>query len=222
MRIPFMSMFVTSPFEGLQEHAEIVKDCAWVFQQAVECHVSNKCSRFEDLRQEIIQMERKADAVKRRIRGHLPKGTLMPVDKFQLFRFLREQDSVLDAVEDALDWLSYRPESAIPQELQKDFALFVDMVVDPIDELSNMVAEARKYFGNYAESQRVAVKEIITKLRHQEREADRVEDTIKKKVFNMDTDPVTVFHIVRLAETFGAIADHAENAGDMMRAMVAR
>ena len=39
---------------------------------------------------------------------------------------------------------------------------------------------------------------------------------------NMDVDPVTVFHIVRLAETIGSIADHAENAGDMMRAMVAK
>jgi len=222
MRIPFLSMFVTSPFEGLQEHAEIVKDCAWVFQQAVECHVSNKCGRFDDLRQEIIQMERNADAVKRRIRGHLPKGTLMPVDKFQLFRFLREQDSVLDAVEDALDWLSYREESAIPQELQKDFSMFVDAVVDPIDEMSKMVSEARKYFRNYDDKQRVIIKEIIRTLRLQEREADRVEDTIKKKVFNMDVDPVTVFHIVRLAETIGGIADHAENAGDMMRAMVAQ
>ncbi|MGD8701566.1 MAG: TIGR00153 family protein [Desulfosarcina sp.] len=222
MRIPFLSMFVSSPFEGLQEHAEIVKDCAWVFQQAVECHVSSKCHRFDELRQDIIQMERKADAVKRRIRGHIPKGTLMPVDKFQLFRFLREQDSVLDAVEDALDWLSFRPESAIPQELQKDFAMFVDVVVDPIDEMTKMVAEGRKYFQNYSESQRVIIKDIIRTLRHQEREADRVEDTIKKKVFSMEVDPVTVFYIVRLAETIGGIADHAENAGDMMRAMVAK
>ena len=56
MRIPFLSMFMTSPFEGLQEHAKIVKDCAWVFQQAFECHVSDRCGRFEELRQEIIQM----------------------------------------------------------------------------------------------------------------------------------------------------------------------
>jgi hypothetical protein len=146
----------------------------------------------------------------------------MPVDKFQLFRFLREQDSVLDAVEDALDWLSFRPESAIPQELQKDFAMFVDVVVDPIDEMTKMVAEGRKYFQNYSESQRVIIKDIIRTLRHQEREADRVEDTIKKKVFSMEVDPVTVFYIVRLAETIGGIADHAENAGDMMRAMVAK
>jgi uncharacterized protein len=38
----------------------------------------------------------------------------------------------------------------------------------------------------------------------------------------MDVDPVTIFHIVRLAEIIGSIADHAENAGDMMRAMVAK
>ena len=222
MRIPFLSMFMTSPFDGLQEHAEKVKDCAWTFQQAVECHVADRCRRFEELRQEIIQMESEADAIKRRIRGHIPKGTMMPVDKFQLFRYLREQDSVLDAVEDVLDWISYRSEPGIPKELQKDFLLFVDAVVDPIDELSLMVAEARKYFHNYAEPQRVKVKDIIRELRVQEHKADKLEDAIKEKVFNMQIDPVTVFHMVRLAEYIGSIADHAENAGDMMRAMIAR
>ena len=222
MRIPFLSMFVTSPFEGLLEHAEIVKDCAWVFQEAVECYISQRCTRFEELRTEIIQMERKADAVKRRIRGHLPKGTLMPVDKFQLFRYLREQDSMLDAVEDALDWLSFHPKLKFPHDLKKDFTMFADAVVDPIDEMAKMVDEARKYFNNFSEDQRVRVKEIIRTLRHQERKADSVEYTIKKKVFSMDIDPVTTFHIVRLSEIIGSIADHAENAGDMMRAMIAK
>ena len=222
MRIPFLSMFMTSPFDGLQEHAEKVKECAWVFQHAVECHISNRCKRFEELREEIIQLERQADAIKRRIRGHLPKGTLLPVDKFQLFRYLREQDSVLDAVEDALDWISYRVEPGIPEELHKDFLIFVDSVIDPIDELSQMVLTARKYFESFSEAQRVKVKEIIRQIRRQEHEADKYEDVIKEKALNMKTDPVTVFHMVRLAETIGSIADHAENAGDMMRAMVAR
>ncbi|MCP4686563.1 MAG: DUF47 family protein, partial [Desulfobacterales bacterium] len=150
------------------------------------------------------------------------KGTLMPVDKFQLFRYLREQDSVMDSVEDALDWISYRSDPGIPRELKKDYLLFIDSVVDPIDELDKMVKEARKYFKNYSDDQRLLVKNIIRNLRRQEHEADKHEDNIKKKVFNMDIDPVTVFHMVRLAETIGSIADHAENAGDMMRAMVAK
>jgi uncharacterized protein len=215
-------MFVSSPFEGLQEHAEVIKDCSWAFQEAVECQISYNCSRFDSLRGNIIEMEREADAIKRRIRGHIPKGTLMPIDKFQLFRYLKEQDSVLDSMEETLDWISVRPNAAIPEELHKDIFYLVDTVLDPVEELSSMVAEARKYFKTYKEAQRVIVKDIIRTLRLQEREADQVEHTIKAKVFNMDVDPVTIFHIVRLAEIIGSIADHAENAGDMMRAMVAK
>jgi predicted phosphate transport protein (TIGR00153 family) len=222
MRIPFFSMFMTSPFEGLQEHAEKVKECAWAFQQAIECHLADKCQTFEEFRQEVIQLEREADAIKRRIRGHLPKGTLMPVYNFLLFRYLREQDQVIDSVEDALDWISFRSEPGIPAELEKEFVILADAVIDPIEELSKMVAEARKYFKNFSEEQRVIIKNIIRTLRQQEHEADKAEDMVKQKVLNMNIDAVTVFHMVRLAEIIGSIADHAENAGDMMRAMIAR
>jgi predicted phosphate transport protein (TIGR00153 family) len=222
MRIPFLSLFVTSPFEGLLEHAEKVKECAWAFQQAMECHVSDRCRQFEELRSEVSKLENQADNIKRRIRGHLPIGTMMPVSKFQLFRYLREQDQVLDAVKDALNWISYRSEPGIPPELEKYVFLLVDAVIDPLEELSRMVAGAKLYFETYSEKQRVAVKEIIRRVRAQEHEADKAEAEIKRRVFNMDIDPVTVFHMVRLAETIGSIADHAENAGDMMRAMLAR
>jgi predicted phosphate transport protein (TIGR00153 family) len=222
MRIPFFSMFMTSPFEGLQEHAEKVKECAWAFQQAIECHIADKCQTFEEFRQEVIQLEREADAIKRRIRGHIPKGTLMPVYNFLLFRYLREQDQVIDAVEDALDWISFRSEPGIPAELEKEIVILADAVIDPIEELSKMVAEARKYFKNFSEEQRVIIKNIIRTLRQQEHEADKAEDAVKQKVLNMNIDAVTVFHMVRLAEIIGSIADYAENAGDMMRAMIAR
>ena len=222
MRLPFFSIFITSPFDGLQEHADKVKECGWIFQQAIECHVTDRCKRFEEFRQEVVEMERTADAIKRRIRGHLPKGTLLAVDKFQLFRYLREQDQVMDTVEDALDWISFRSEPGIPEELVKDFLILVDTVMDPIEELSQMVTEARKYFESFSEQQRVAVKDIIRNLRTMEHDTDRLEAALKRKVFQVVKDPVTVFHMVRLAETIGAIADHAENAGDMMRAMVAR
>ncbi len=222
MRIPFISLFMTSPFDGMQEHAEKVKECAWTFQQAIECHISDQCETFEEFRTEVDKLESEADAIKRRIRGHLPKGTLMPVNKFELFRYLREQDSVLDAVEEALDWLSFRSEPGIPSALEKDFFLLVDAVMDPVEEMCRMVLEARKYFRNFSDKQRQLVKDIVHTLRRQEHEADKVEDSIKKKVLNMQIDPVTVFHMIRLAETIGSIADHAENAGDIVRAMIAR
>jgi len=222
MRIPFISLFMTSPFEGLQEHAEKVKECAWAFQQAIECHISDQCENFEEFRLEVDKLESEADSIKRRIRGHLPKGTLMPVDKFQLFRYLREQDKVLDAVEEALDWLSFRSEPGIPEALEKDFFLLVDAVMDPVEEMCRLVLETRKYFRSYSEKQRKIIKDIVHTLRRQEHDADKVEDAIKEKLLNMQIEAITVFHMIRLAETIGSIADHAENAGDMVRAMIAR
>ena len=222
MRIPFISLFMSSPFDGLQEHAEKVKECAWAFQQAIECHIAEQCENFEEFRLEVDKLESEADYIKQRIRGHLPKGTLMPVDKFQLFRYLREQDKVLDAVEEALDWLSFRPEPGIPEALEKDFFLLVEAVMDPVEEMCRLVLETRKYFKNYSEKQRKIVKDIVHTLRRQEHDADKVEDAIKQKLLNMQIEATTVFHMIRFAETIGSIADHAENAGDMVRAMVSR
>jgi predicted phosphate transport protein (TIGR00153 family) len=221
MRIPFLSMFVTSPFEGLREHAEKVKECAMVYQQAMECYISEECNNFEDFRQNIHRIEEEADAIKRRIRGHLPKGTLLQYDKFELFRYLGEQDKVLDAMQDSLDWISIRRELGIPQSLADDIKILVDAVIAAVAELSKMAAEAQKYFKSYANDQRVHVKEMIRGLRRKEHEADKLEDGLKQKVFDSISDPVTVFHLVRMAEIIGSIADHAENAGDMMRAMIA-
>lgn len=222
MRIPLFSLFTRSPFDELQEHAEKVKECAWAFQQAMECYASARCEVFEEHRQQVITLEHAADDIKRRIRGHLPKNVMLPVEKFQLFRYLREQDSVLDSVQESLNWLSFRPDGSIPESLERDFFLLVDAVVEPTEELNRMVGEARLYFKNFSEKQRSKVKAIIGNIRQMEHDADQREHALLRKVFQLESDPVAVLHMVKLAEIIGSIADHAENAGDMMRAMLAR
>jgi predicted phosphate transport protein (TIGR00153 family) len=122
----------------------------------------------------------------------------------------------------ALSWLSYRESPGIPPELKKDFAKLVDSAIDPIDTLNEMLTESRKYFNSFSEKQRVVVKDIISILRQKEHDSDQVEHALKQKIFSVNTDPVTIFHALMLAEKIGDIADHVENAGDMMRAMVAR
>lgn len=221
MRIPILSMFLSSPFDGLREHADKVKEGAAKFQSAVKCYLSNHCEIFERTRIEVSNLENQADAIKRRIRGHLPKGTLMPVDKFQFFRYLREQDKVIDAFEDVLDWLSFRPADTIPEDLKGDILFMIDAVLEPIERLDEMVAEARQYFKTFSEKRRRVMKGHIRELRKKEHQADILEATLKNDIFAID-DAVTIFHLIRLIEIIGSIADHVENAGDMMRAMVAK
>jgi predicted phosphate transport protein (TIGR00153 family) len=222
MHIPFISGLKFSPFEGLFEHAEKVKECSWAFQQAIECHVSAQCAEFDEYRREVSKLESEADVIKRRIRGHIPKDARMPVSKFELFWYLREQDKVLDSVQDTLDWLSYKVFPDANEGLKKQLVLLVESVMEPIEDLSLMVSEAKKYFESYSEKQRKIVKAVINNIRQREHEADQIEDEFKIKLFSLEKDPVGLFHMIRLAEIIGSIADHAENAGDMMRAMIAK
>ena len=222
MRIPLLSMFIRSPFGGLLKHAEKVKECALAFQQAMECHFSKECTAFKELREKVANLETEADDIKRSIRGNLPKGTMLCVEKFQLFRYLKEQDTVPDRVEDALDWIFFKPEPGIPEELADDFLLLIDANIDSVNEMCRMVLEAKKYFETFNETQRNLVKEIIREIRCKEHEADEVEARLKHKIFEIDLDPVSVFHLIRLAEIIGSIPDHAEDASDVMRVMIAK
>ena len=221
MRLLLRSLFHESPFENLQRHADKIRECAQLFREAAICHINEQCKDFDDLTDQVARIESEADAIKRNIRNHLPRGILMPVDKFQFLQYLREQDKVLDEVEEALYWLSFRPKG-IPKEVAIDFQELVQAVIPPIEKLPALVNMATDFFKSRSERQRTKMKSLIHDIRQHEKEADLLEQELKGKIFKEVKEPIGVFHMVRLIEIVGNIADHAQNASDRMRAMIAK
>ncbi len=185
------------------------------------CHIGKECKRFDLLTEQVARLESEADDIKRNIRNHLPRGILMPVDKFQFFQYLREQDKVVDEVEEAMFWLSFRPKG-IPDEMSTDIHHLVEAVVPPIERLSDLVLLATEYFRSKSDEQRTRMKSLIRDIRQHEREADLLERELKFKIFASMKDALVVFHLIRLIEHVGSIADHAQNASDRMLAMIAK
>jgi len=222
MRFSFFSLFYESPFQKLKNHAEKVKECAWMFKRAAECYVQQDCEEFDKLTEDVAKLESQADWLKRNLRNHLPRGLLMPVDKFILLDCLREQDHVLDDVEEALYWLSFKPMGGIPEELVGDFLELIDAVIPAIERLPDMADQAIVYFREKTEENRDRLKSIIRDIHQAEKEADHLEHELKKKAFAVLKDPVDLFHVVRVVEIIGNIGDDAQNASDRMRTMIAR
>jgi predicted phosphate transport protein (TIGR00153 family) len=221
MRATILSLFRPPLFENLLRHAEKVRETAQMFKNAFFCYVDGDCTQFEELHEKVNKLEHEADEIKRNIRGHLPRGIFMPVDKFPFLWYLREEDKVCDAVQDALHWLSFRS-TLIPDEIMGDFLKLVDQAVKVIEELVPLVDEARGYFRSYSEQRRLKVKERINIIRRMEHESDQIERKLMSQVFIYVMDPIASFHLIRLIQIIGEISNHAENAGDMMRAMIAR
>ncbi len=221
MRWLLTSLFFKSPFDNLQKHADKVKECTLLFKKAAELHMNEKFEEFNEVTDQVAKLESEADAIKRNIRNHLPRGILMPVDKFQLFQYIREQDKVMDEIEETLFWLSFKHER-IPKDFMEDFKHLIDLVIKPVNKLPLLVSQSRIYFKTRANEDRNEVKNIVRDIRQWEREADFVERELKSKIFHNIKEALSVFYLIRLVELVGSIADHAENASDMMRAMIAK
>jgi len=222
MRFSLSKLFRESPFDKLMEHANVVQSGAEIFGRAIHCYLASECEDFEQLHIQVTTLESDADRIKQNIRAHLPKGIFLPMDKFQFLWYLREQDKVMDAMQDALHWLSYRT-TVVPEAMVDDLNLMVEKAIKIVDQVPVLVNGAINYFRNYSQKDRETVKQIIHALRQQEAESDRIERKLKSDIFSMTVlDPSATYHLIRLVEFIGEISDHTENAGDMMRAMVAR
>lgn len=222
MRTAFLKLFRQSPFPGLLKHADIIREVAPVYRSAFLCFLEGDHKEFENLHNKVIILENQGDVIKRNIRGHLPRGVLLPMDKFQLFAYLREQDKVLDSVQNVLHWLSYK-QSCIPTELVDDFLLLVDRSIYSLKAIYPLVSASESYFSSFSEETRDIVKSAIRQIREYEFQSDQVERKLLADLFEYPFErDINAFHLIRLVEFIGEISNHAENAADMMRAMIAR
>jgi hypothetical protein len=222
MRTALLRLFRQSPFEGLIKHAELIRDVAPVFQQAFLSYLDDSAEEFEYYHNQITVIEHQGDTIKRNIRGHMPRGILLPMDKFQILWYLREQDKVLDSTQNGMHWLSYR-KTHVPDEFVDDLLLMVEKVGDVLKSVLPLVVIADQYFRSFSENHRKEVKDAVHAIRHFESQSDIVERKLKSDFLSYEFDnPTSAFHLTKLVQYMGGISDHAENAADMMRAMIAR
>ncbi|MCA1959440.1 MAG: DUF47 family protein [Desulfomonile sp.] len=222
MRNPLGSLFRRSPFENTFKHAITVAQCGPLFVKAVDAYFKGDRTQFELLKAEIRDLEAEADRIKRNIRGHLPSSILMPVDKSVFFSFLREADKVIDCIKNSLYWMSYC-DLVLPEAIQRDCVVLAKEAGDYLGFLPELVLRAHTFFKTRTEKDRDAVKEIIREIRFREKESDDLEKTIFIRLCAEESIPPRIYFLsIRLVETMGDIADHLENAADMMRAMIAR
>ncbi len=209
------------PLECLENHAKRVTACFEAAARAIKAHLDGDSEEFKRLAEEASEMEHAADLISRNVRSHLPKGIIMPIDKFELFLYLKEEDDVADTAEDVLEWLTYH-DSIFPSKVKKELIALVNDCLEITNALVPMIHAARTYFQTGDEEVRNHVKDRIRHLRSMEHDADVREHGLKKEIFAQDLPPLTTYHLIHLVELVGESADHAEKAADILRSMIAR
>jgi hypothetical protein len=219
-RIPILSALRKSPFDDFVEHASKVNECIHIWKQAVSAYLQKKYDVFEELSNKVQALEHEADLIKGKISAHLPKGIYMPVYKSDFMMCLKEQDSILDYAEDTVIWLSFKQ---VDMSYIKDELLqHTQKVTEAVETLEKVALRLKEFFKTYKGATREEMKELIKEVHRQEWESDRIEKSLTKKAFNSNKDALEVYFTVKAIGLAASIANHAENAGDRIRAMIAK
>jgi len=216
MRNPLFPAIPGPSLVQIQSHADKINECAWTFQHAIECLILPDCHSFDALCGEVSRLTGEADVL---VQDLYQSGRGWRGGSFlnsRVYAYLRAQDDVLSAVERALSWAGLMDVSKELEMAQKEFLLLIEAVVDPVEEMAQMVVVAGDYLRKPRKRHLESVKESILNIRKKWRETEKAEVMVKRKMFQSVTDAVRLFHLVRFSEYIGLIAFSAHQAGACM------
>lgn len=222
LRIPFFGLISgATPMDGLLDHYEKISECLDVIDESLECYVSGgTCREFGELTRAIDTIEGKADKIKRRIRNHLPRGLFMAVDKTLFLNYTKSQDDVLDAAQEALQWLAIRS-MPVPEEHQKDLIVFLDEVTCTA-ELLGPALKATVKLVNGKSIDRDGTKEHFRQVRSQRDKVRRLKNELFKNIYNSSMDFKDIYQLIHFVERLNEMSHKCEACADILRAMIAR
>ncbi len=228
MRVPLLYTFVKSPFEGLIPFTGKIKEGMDTLKEAVIAYIDGDEEKFNKFSDKVCAIEHEADKIKREIRNSLPKGVFMPVDKFQFFTLIKELDQILDSAEDIVVWLSFK-KGVVLREIKKEFLALLNISISSVPILIEAIEILPRAVG-FIKRDKKLLKEKIRAVRQREWESDQIAQCIVRTIFNLPqvdcmikgngVDCLTIHHILETTKYIGHIADHAENAADIIRVMI--
>ena len=217
-------LFGKSPFGPLVEHTKKVHECVEMLKPLMEALVNEDYEEIHRLQDKISRLEYEADNIKHEVRQHLPRRYFMPVERVELERFISCQDKIADKVEDFAVILTLRKTKLHPDVMDKFFD-FIEQIFQVTGTLLGAAVELKNLAEvSFSGAEARHVLDILHGLNEEEWKADRMARSLSKDVYALEKqlDPITIIFYEKMILTLSAIANEAENAGDMLRTMIVK
>jgi len=225
IRAPILNTIYKNPFDGLEHHSKKIDECVLHMKGCIEAYLEGDFDRVGVEKNRVSRVEHEADLIKANIRAHMPKSIFMPVPKDQFHMLLHDADSILDYAEDVAVLLTMK-RTKIPPEISKKFIHLAGKVTESVEAFQDIMGNMENLLETgFRGPERDNAKDMIKRVHLLEHEADVLEFSLSKDLFNMDPslmDPLSVVHLLKVVDRLGQVADKAENAADRIRAMMAK
>jgi len=192
----------------IDELLDAISEGTLVFQQGIADYLQKDVERFEQRLKAIAVFESKADALRREIETRLYRESLIPDHRGDVLGLLENIDNVIDEAKKTLHQFAVeRP--VVPADLTGEF---LDLAKAGVEAAQHLVSAVRAFFRDIT-----AVPDHIHKVYFYEKEADRLADRLKRKIFTRDDlDLAHKIHLRYFCLHVETLSDRAEEVADRL------
>lgn len=183
-----------------------------IFKEGVRNYLYNNRENFLDNLRTLSNLETEADIIKRKVETILYTQSLMPQLRGDIMRLLDVLDNIINLTKTNLFQFDVEI-PFIPTEIHQDLIKLTELSGSAVD---SVIPATRAYFRDPE-----SVKEKLHRVYLFEKEADKLADAIKRRVFH-DMPNLKLsekFHLRYFTLHIETISDAAERAADMLTIM---
>ena len=219
-----LGVFAKSPIKPLEKHIRIVTKCANQLVPFFESCSQDDWVEAAEVRKQISQIEKDADALKRQLRLELPGGLFMPVDRADILELLTQQDKIANRSKDIAGRVLGR-QLKIPAQLQANFSKYLRRCIEATEKAADAINELDDLLETGFRGREVQlVEKMINQLDAIEDDTDTMQIALRSDLLKIENDlnPVDVMFLYQIIEWVGDLADLSERVGARLEIMLAR
>lgn len=219
-----LGLFAKSPIKPLGKHSDKVHECCLQLVPFFEATARNDWEQANKIREEISQLEKQADTLKREIRLKLPRGLFLPVDRTDMLELLTQQDKLANRAKDISGRVIGR-HLRIPDEMHPAFMNYLQRCLDATAQSNRVISEMDGLLETGFKGREVAlVENMITELDHIEDDTDHLQILLRQTLLTLEDqfNPIDVVFLYKTLEWVGDLADQALRVGARLELMLAR
>lgn len=212
-------VFGRSPFVPLQMHMEKVAECVDKIPEIIEAYHRQDMDKVKSLTKKISRLEHAADLIKHDIRNNLPRGIFMPVDRANLLRILKVQDSIANRAENLAVLLTFKQASTF-EGFETDFNDLVANSLEAFTLTHSIIGQLDELLETgFGGAEANTVQELVDKVAHKEYETDVIQRELLRDmlIHEQDISYGDFFLWTSIIRQVARLADRCEELASSVR-----
>lgn len=219
-----LGLFAQSPLKPLQKHAQKVTECCGLLVAFFEATYQENWEEAENVRRKIIELENRADQLKREIRLKSPRGLFMPVERTDLLELVTQLDKLANFAKDISGRVIGR-KLIVPTDIQPTFQQFLSRSLDATVQVGKVIDEMDHLLETGFRGRELNfVNNMILELDSIEDDTDQIQVKLRRAMLEIEKayNPIDMMFLYKILEWVGVLADQAQRIGSRIELMLAR